>query len=474
MDHQRIVADASFPRVSLPSYSGGRPVEVMLIAQLDPGAGDSLIAQTGERQRHHPAHHDALDEPSAQLSAPDFGHDDRASLFSFSVGPQGHPFHCHAGNRVFTAITGSGGAQLRFSTASAQQLRQDPRAFLQALRYVDLPGDSLFTVRFGGGTWHQFVPAQGNAAHSAFFALSCHPDEAGGDLSPEQQALVTQGTATIASLTELLPPPVAALLQSDAFRAADVPTVSLSLHVKPQSWQQRACSRARRWSGRIRQLPPRTRRPGFVATRVAPLQIRSLHALPADALLREQLSGQVHFQDAHQLRLDTRQLRSDSLQGLMCDLLQAFVDQPPGGVSGLMRLRNLMVKPLGLRTSHLGCPVSSLLDPSAAQRFCRALPGAGTTQRRRWAARADRAGRRRQTSAFPLVGGVAPGRHARDRADHGHPGELPQRVWPCLHGLYPSCASPLRHAHDAARRSRPRDAVRPRYQPGMAGTARVM
>lgn len=36
MDHQRIVADTSFPRVSLPSYSGGRPVEVMLIAQLDP------------------------------------------------------------------------------------------------------------------------------------------------------------------------------------------------------------------------------------------------------------------------------------------------------------------------------------------------------------------------------------------------------------------------------------------------------
>ncbi|WP_244672807.1 DUF2867 domain-containing protein [Xanthomonas phaseoli] len=346
----------------------------MLIAQLDPGAGDSLIAQTGERQRCHPAHHDALDEPSAQLSAPDFGHDDRASLFSFSVGPQGHPFHCHAGNRVFTAITGSGGAQLRFSTASAQQLRQDPRAFLQALRYVDLPGDSLFTVRFGGGTWHQFVPSQWNAPHSAFFALSCHPDEAGGDLSPEQQALVKQGTATIASLTELLPPPVAALLQSDAFHAADVPTVSLSLHVKPQSWQQRACGRARRWSGRVRQLPPRTRRPGFVATRVAPLRIRSLQALPADALLREQLGGQVHFQDTHQLRLDTRQLRSDSLQGLMCDLLQAFIDQPPGGVSGLMRLRNLMVKPLGLRTSHLGCPVSSLLDPSAAHRFAGRFP----------------------------------------------------------------------------------------------------
>ncbi|MBB4130085.1 hypothetical protein GGR62_000833 [Xanthomonas campestris] len=374
MDQQRIVAETSFPRVSLPSHSGGRPVEVMLIAQLDPGAGDSLIAQAGERQRQHPAHHDALDEPSAQLSAPDFGHDDPASLFSFSVGPQGHPFHCHAGNRVVTAITGSGGAQLRFCTASLQQLEQDPHVFLRTLRHVDLPGDSLFTVRFGGGTWHQFAPAQDNAPHSAFFALSCHPDETGGALSAAQQALVGQGQATIASLTELLPASVTALLQAAPLRAADVPTVWLSFHVKPQSWQQRACSRMRRWSGRLRQLLSRTQRPGFVATSVAPLRLRTLQTLPADALLREQFHRDVHFEDAHQLRLDTRQLRTDGLHGVLCDLLQAFVDQPPGTVSGLMRLRNLLVKPLGLRTSHLGCPVSSLLDPNAKQLFAGRFP----------------------------------------------------------------------------------------------------
>lgn len=86
---QQVVAEASFPRVLLPSCSGGRPVEVILIAQLDPGAGDGLIAQAGRRQQRHPAHHAALDEPSAQLSAPDFQLGDPASLFSFSVGPQG-------------------------------------------------------------------------------------------------------------------------------------------------------------------------------------------------------------------------------------------------------------------------------------------------------------------------------------------------------------------------------------------------
>lgn len=374
MDHPRTVSDRSFPRVTLPSHGGGRPVEVMLIAQLDLGAGDSLIAQTVERQRQHPAYHDALDEPSAQLSAPEFSHGDPASLFSFSVGPQGHPFHCHAGHRVFTAITGSGGAQLRFSTASLQQIEADPHAFVRALRYVNLPGDSLFTVRFGGGTWHQFAPAQGNAAHSAFFALSCHPDEAGGALSDAQQALVHQGQATIASLTELLPASVTALLQAAPPAAAAVPTVSLSLHASPGSWQQRTCGRVRRASGRLRQALTRARRPGFVATHLHVPQVRTLPALPPEALLHGQLGSGVHFQDGHQLELDARRLHSDTLQGVLCDLLQAFVDQPPKGVSGLMRLRNLLVAPLGLRTSRLGCPVSSLLDSSAKQLFAGRFP----------------------------------------------------------------------------------------------------
>lgn len=371
---QQVVAEASFPRVLLPSCSGGRPVEVILIAQLDPGAGDGLIAQAGLRQQRHPAHHAALDEPSAQLSAPDFQLGDPASLFSFSVGPQGHPFHCHAGNRVFTAVTGSGGAQLRFSTASAQQIAQDPQAFLHALRHVDLPGDSLFTVRFGGGTWHQFAPARGSASHSALFALSCHPDEAAGALDSAQQALVSSGQATIASLTELLPEAVTALLESDQFRASEVPTTALSFNVRPQSWQQRACARARRWAGRLRQALALTQRGGFVATSAPAPRVRALPTVADDALLHAHFSAPMHYQDSHQVQLDTRQLRSDRLPELMCDLLQAFIDQPPSGVSGLMRLRNLMVRPLGLRTSPLGCPVSSLLDPHAAQRFAGRFP----------------------------------------------------------------------------------------------------
>jgi hypothetical protein len=67
------------------------------------------------------------------------------------VGPKGHPFHRHAGHRIFTAVSGSGGAQLRFSSASEQQIQEDPHNFMRALRFVNIPPDCLFTVRFGGG-----------------------------------------------------------------------------------------------------------------------------------------------------------------------------------------------------------------------------------------------------------------------------------------------------------------------------------
>ena len=66
------------------------------------------------------------------------------------------------------AVSGSGGAQLRFSTASDASLRESPRAFVEALDYVDIPPDCLFTVRFGGGTWHQFAPLLPAASHVAF------------------------------------------------------------------------------------------------------------------------------------------------------------------------------------------------------------------------------------------------------------------------------------------------------------------
>lgn len=42
-----------------------------------------------------------------------------------------------------------------------------------------------------------------------------------------------------------------------------------------------------------------------------------------------------------------------------------------------MALRNVLVKPLGLRTSPLGCPVSSLLSPDTSNLFANRYPVLG-------------------------------------------------------------------------------------------------
>src|SRR3954471_18022846 len=204
---------ASFPTARIESRSGGLPVEVTLIAQLGHGAGDRLCRQAEARQRAHGRFSDALDEPAALLAATDAGRGEITALHSFAVGAQGHPFHRHAGHRVFTAVSGSGGAQLRFSTASDAQLSGSPRDFAGTLNYVDIPADCLFTVRFGGGTWHQFAPLRPDSSHPTLFALSCHTNEFGGLIDPGLVERVGEGKANIHDLTELLPPSVSDYLR---------------------------------------------------------------------------------------------------------------------------------------------------------------------------------------------------------------------------------------------------------------------
>jgi len=45
------------------------------------------------------------------------------------------------------------------------------------------------------------------------------------------------------------------------------------------------------------------------------------------------------------------------------------MDNQPSSVSRMMACRNALVRPLGLRTSPLGCPVSSLLAPATHALF---------------------------------------------------------------------------------------------------------
>lgn len=362
----------TFPSIRIPSQAGGLPVEVVLIAQIGIGAGSALIAQTAALQRGHATFVDALDEPSARIGGADFARGDATSLYTFTVGAKGHPFHCHAGHRVFTAISGSAGARLRFSTAPRARLEQDPQAFFDALRHVDIPPDCLFTVRFGGGTWHQFVSGEPASGHPALFALSCHTNELGGDLESDQRERVLANEADIPTLTELLPTCVEALFAANADRH-DVPTVTLSLVASTSSLRGRFCARTRNLLGRFRGALGRRRAPiGFFADSDA-RRVVELPEPPPQSLLWRQFAEKYDHQDCFALEIESSALPTTSASQLLAGLLEGFLENSPAGVSRLMGLRNILVRPLGLRTSSLGCPVSSLLN-DCPQRFAGRFP----------------------------------------------------------------------------------------------------
>jgi hypothetical protein len=366
----------TFPSVRLASHSDGLPVDVALIAQLGVGAGDNLIQGVMARQRAHAAFVDALDEPSARIGGMNLAKGDTTSLYTFSVGTGGHPFHRHAGHRVFTAISGSAGTQLRFSTASSEQIEENPQTFMDALQHVTVPPDCLFTVRFGGGTWHQFVPLQPRSKSPALFALSCHTNELGGDLPDGLRSLVEANSADIPSLTEVLPDPVSQLLE--AADAARIPTVELSLHAAPVSWPARLCAATRRVVGPWRSLVNRIRsNGGFMAERLSEPTVIELESPPDTSLLRTQLTQGFDFEDSFGLTLPSSAVNSADAPQLLAAVLEGFLQNRSTAVSALMTFRNFLVKPLRLRTSPLGCPVSSLLSPCSAAIFADKYPVLG-------------------------------------------------------------------------------------------------
>ena len=349
------------------------PVEVSLIAQLGHGAGNHLFASVASRQRHHAAFIDEMEEPSARLGATDFAKGDATALYSFVVGPKGHPFHRHAGHRIFTAISGSGGAQLRFSTATPEEIAQEPESFLRALRFINIPPDCLFAVRFGGETWHQFYPLSRNTLHPVFFALSCHTNELGGDLPTDVRARVLADEADIPSLTELLPPEVSMLLTPENFRKFSVPMTMLSLDAPEGTMHRLICNTVRGGTGMMRGFWAAWRdASGFLTNSHA---VQALAAVPEDSLLRRHLAeGPVHHDDMFSLRIALPAGKKMTAQDLLAQVLEGFLMNPPGGVTGLMAVRNALVKPLGLRTSPLGCPVSSLLSPDTRRLFAGRYP----------------------------------------------------------------------------------------------------
>ncbi len=244
----------TFPSVCIPSNSNMLPIEVSLIAQLGHGAGNHLYESVALRQKCHINFVDELEEPSAKLAGTNYVLGDTTSLYSFIVGPTGHPFHKHAGHRVFTAVSGSGGAQLRFSTATAAEIKDTPHTFIDKLHFINIPPDCLFTARFGGDTWHQFCPLSTKTLHPVFFALSCHTDELGGNLSEEMKRKIITNEANIPSLTETLPIELSEYIQSNAFQEQMVKTTTLSLGAPPGSFHRKICDTVRGTIGLFRGL----------------------------------------------------------------------------------------------------------------------------------------------------------------------------------------------------------------------------
>lgn len=366
----------TFPSASIPSPSGGLPVEISLIAQLGHGSGDHLFASALARQQAHQNFVDELDEPSARLGGMDLGRGDATSLYSFAVGAKGHPFHRHAGHRVFTAISGSGGAQLRFSSATPQQIEVDPQSFIQALRYINIPPDCLFTVRFGGDTWHQFVPLTKHSLHPAFFALSCHTNELGGNLPEAMRAQVLANEASIPSLTMLLPPGVSDLLLDTAAHHLHVPTTHLSMDAPPGTLQGLLCKTTRCIAGLVRGAWAAWRHSiGFLFESGGGHTVTEFDHVPPDSLLALQLAeAPCHHEDTFSISISDQNLDSLDASARLSRVLNGFLNNPPAGVSRMMALRNLLVRPIGLRTSPLGCPVSSLLSPARNNLYDQRFP----------------------------------------------------------------------------------------------------
>lgn len=368
----------TFPFVSLPNQAGRLPVEVCLVAQLSPGSGDKLFYSVLARQREHLEYVDELEEPSAKLHGTDFEKGEATAVYSFGVGPAGHPFHRHAGHRVFTAVAGSSGAQLRFSTASPAEIEKDPSSFLRALRLVNIPADCMFTVRFGGETWHQFMPLEDKSTHPAFFALSCHTNELGGDLSEGMRQKVIANEADIPSLTDLLPESVLALLHNNPLDNGQIPTTSLYLNNKPDSIIAKTCTGVRLALGRLCGAWARLGKSiGFISEQHHLPNVNEHATLPPTSLLQTQLQNtRVHHVDHFTLTLPARTLVTsrESASVLLAGLLDGFVNNPPAGVTRLMQLRNVLVRPLKLRTSSLGCPVSSLLSEPRDNLFAETYP----------------------------------------------------------------------------------------------------
>ena len=180
------------------------------------------------------------------------------------------------------------------------------------------------------------------------------------------------GGANLATLTELLPANIAALAAQRAIDDARTPTITLSLEAPPDSVVSRLCGHARSAMGRLRGWISLCRHAGGFISGHRP-RVIALPVTPDDSLLHAELRQHEH-DDAFVLQCERPTGDRASAEQWLGRVLEGFLQQRPLGVSWLMRLRNVLVRPLRLRTSPLGCPVSSLLSTERDQQFLGRYP----------------------------------------------------------------------------------------------------
>jgi len=200
----------TYPNISV-DIPWGLPVEVSIISSFPKGVGNYVYKVSTGLQFGHPEYILAFNEASAKVMNTNFPLNDPTAVYTFSVDKEELVFHRHEGHRCIVGISGSGGAILRFSTTDHVEAKRRAQSFIDGLFVIEVPADSLFVLRFNGMVYHQFGPK--DPEHPAFFAVSTHTNERGGELTAELLEKVLNGDGNIPLLTEPIPSEVEELLK---------------------------------------------------------------------------------------------------------------------------------------------------------------------------------------------------------------------------------------------------------------------
>lgn len=186
------------------------PIEIYLVAELPPGIGNVIVRNGLQRQQKHENFVEEYNVLSARIINVDLSRDNLTAIYTFGI-EKDLVFHRHTGQRAITAISGSSGVLLKFSSATPEEVEQNPQLFLEKMSFVEIPPDVIFILRFYGGTWHQFCSHGGQ---EGLFAVTVHVDEMEG--LEEDEFLrneVLSGNSSIPLLTECIPLNIEELLK---------------------------------------------------------------------------------------------------------------------------------------------------------------------------------------------------------------------------------------------------------------------